>query len=163
MDLTPHIPPICPHRKKCKETNASEKNKEVHQTNSRAVSLKVSGTQVPIQQAVGLEAMVSGFAHPEHPKNRRVVLKIHNAAKGGFGYGSQVSTVCTSPGAPCIVSRCEHPKPGKGEGKTALVRLSDGHHFLICNHFGCTCALFFKMINAVDGGLSDTYHAAVAD
>ena len=63
----PPPPPIRPHRKKIKETNASEKSQKVHQTNSRAVSLKVSGTQVPIQQAVGLEAVVSGFTHPEPP------------------------------------------------------------------------------------------------
>ena len=116
----PTPPPSVPIGKKCKETNASEKNQEVHQTNSRAVSLKVSGTRVPIRQALGLESMVSGFSPPERPKSSGVVLKIQSKQRG-FGYGSQVSTVCTSPGAPCIVSRCEHPKPGEGEGKTELM------------------------------------------
>ena len=99
MDLTPH-PTIRPHkRKKCKETNASEKNQEVHQTNSRAVSLKVSGTRVPIQQAVGLEAMVSGFSHPERPKNRRVVLKIQSLQRGVWVWFTSIHRMHESRGS----------------------------------------------------------------
>ena len=47
-----HRPPSThPYKmKKMKETNASEKNQKVQQTNSRAVTLKISGTRVPIQQ-----------------------------------------------------------------------------------------------------------------
>ena len=82
----PHpIPTIHSHkRKKWEETKASEKNQKVHQTNSRAVSLKVKWESCAYTAGRGLAAKGSGFSRPEHPQKLEGGAESLVKEKGGL-------------------------------------------------------------------------------
>ena len=65
MDLCPL--PLLETKEKSRRKKKSENKVQVHQTNSRAVSLKILGTHMPITgYGAHVIRTVSGFTHPDH-------------------------------------------------------------------------------------------------